>query len=129
MSQVSENQRRRRLVLLGALWAFVVVVLIAFRAVVLPFAAADAGRTPSQVAINWVRQRPYHMIPIIGARSQKQLTDNLGCLGFELTDEQINRLEKASPIDLGFPHSFLGSSHVRGLIFGETFKQILTRTA
>ena len=82
------------------------------------------GRTPSQVAINWTRQQPYRMIPIIGARSEKQLKDNLGCLDFELTVEQINRLNEASPIDLGFPHSFLGSDHVHGLIFGDTFAQI-----
>jgi len=87
--------------------------------------ARDTGRTPSQVAINWARQRPYHMIPIIGARSEKQLMDNLGCLEFELTGEQVSRLDEASPIDLGFPHSFLGSDHVKGLIFGETFKQIM----
>ena len=90
--------------------------------------AGEAGRTPSQVALNWARQRPYHMIPIIGARSEKQLLDNLGCLEFELTDEQIQRLDEASPVDLGFPHSFLGSRHVRGLIFGETFQQIMTQT-
>jgi aryl-alcohol dehydrogenase-like predicted oxidoreductase len=47
--------------------------------------ASEAGRTPSQVAVNWVRQKPYHMIPILGARSEKQLMDNLGCLDFELT--------------------------------------------
>jgi Predicted oxidoreductases (related to aryl-alcohol dehydrogenases) len=88
--------------------------------------AKEAGCTPSQVAINWVRQRPYHMISIIGARSEKQLRDNLGCLDFELTSEQINHLNSASPIDLGFPHSFLSSDHVRGLIFGETFSQIVT---
>ena len=90
--------------------------------------AREAGRTPSQVAINWARQRPYNMIPIIGARSEKQLLDNLGCLEFELTDQQIQRLDEASPIDLGFPHAFLGSNHVRGLIFGETFQQIMTQT-
>ena len=96
-------------------------------AAVLMEVAREAGRTPSQIAINWARQKTYHMIPIIGARSQKQLLDNLGCLEFELTNEQINRLDEASPIDLGFPHSFLGSNHVRGLIFGETFKQIMTQ--
>jgi aryl-alcohol dehydrogenase-like predicted oxidoreductase len=83
------------------------------------------GHTPSQIAINWVRQRPYQMIPILGARSEKQLQDNLGALEFELTQEQIDCLSEASPIDLGFPHSFLGSSHVRGLIFGKTFPQIV----
>lgn len=86
--------------------------------------AEEIGRTPSQVAINWVRQQPYRMIPILGARTEKQLKDNLGCLGFELTEEQIRSLSEASPIELGFPHSFLSSDHVRGLIFGKTFTQI-----
>jgi aryl-alcohol dehydrogenase-like predicted oxidoreductase len=89
--------------------------------------AEETGHTASQIAINWVRQRPYSVIPILGARTEKQLQDNLGCLDFELTKEQIQRLEGASPIDLGFPHSFLGSDHVRGLIFGKTFPQILTQ--
>lgn len=89
--------------------------------------ANETGHTPSQIAINWVRQRPYRMIPILGARSEKQLKDNLGCLDFALTDEQIECLDQASPIDLGFPHSFLGSNHVRGLIFGKTFPQIVAQ--
>jgi aryl-alcohol dehydrogenase-like predicted oxidoreductase len=87
--------------------------------------AEKTGRTASQAALNWVLQRPYRMIPILGARSQKQMKDNLGCLEFELTQDQINLLDEASPIDLGFPHSFLASDHVRGLIFGKTFGQII----
>ena|SRR5258706_1984745 len=46
-------------------------------------------------------------------------------LGFSL--EQVHRLEQASPIDLGFPHSFLGSEHVHGLIVGKTFEQIILK--
>jgi aryl-alcohol dehydrogenase-like predicted oxidoreductase len=87
--------------------------------------ATEIGRTPSQVAINWVRQRPHRMIPIIGARTEKQLKDNLGCLDFELTQEQIDCLSESGPIDLGFPHSFLGSDHVHELIFGDTYDQIV----
>jgi len=83
--------------------------------------AEEIGHTPSQVAINWVRQQAYLVIPILGARNKKQLLDNMGCLDFELIPEQLTRLSDASPIDLGFPHSFLGSDHVRGLIFGKTF--------
>ena len=94
-------------------------------AAVLMELAHETGHSPSQIAINWVRQRPYPMIPIVGARSEKQLKENLGCLDFELTKEQIDRLNEASPIDLGFPHSFLASDHVRGLIFGKTFSRIV----
>jgi aryl-alcohol dehydrogenase-like predicted oxidoreductase len=83
--------------------------------------AEEIGRSPAQVAINWIRQQPGTMVPIIGARRETQLKDNLGCLDFELTGEQLDRLSAASPIELGFPRSFLESDHVRGLIFGETF--------
>ncbi len=94
-------------------------------AAVLMDVAKGSGHTPSQVAINWARQKFHNMIPIIGARTERQLTDNLGCLDFGLTNEEIDRLNEAARIDLGFPHSFLGSDHVRSLIFGKTFDQIL----
>lgn len=86
--------------------------------------AGELGRSPSQVAINWVRQQAGNLIPILGARSEKQIKDNLGCLEFALSPEQLNRLNAASPMDFGFPHSFLASDHVRSLIFGDTFSLI-----
>jgi diketogulonate reductase-like aldo/keto reductase len=76
------------------------------------------------VAINWVRQQPGTIIPILGTRTETQLKDSLGCLDFELTPDQLSRLAEASPIDLGFPRSFLESGHVRELIFGETYDLI-----
>lgn len=89
--------------------------------------AKEIGRTPSQVAINWVRQQQSraNIIPIVGARSEAQIKDNLGCLEFELTPEQLKRLSDAGQFQVGFPLSFLTSKHVRGLIFGETFDQIV----
>ena len=88
--------------------------------------AREVGRTPAQVAINWVRQQRQKglILPILGARTEAQMKDNLACLEFELTPEQLARLEAASPIQLGFPHSFLASDHVRGLIHGNTFALI-----
>ncbi len=93
-------------------------------AAVLTALAKEIGRTPSQVALNWARQSPYRIIPILGARTEAQLKDNLGCLDSELTTDQLERLNEASPIDLGFPQAFLNSEHVRHLIFGETFPRI-----
>jgi aryl-alcohol dehydrogenase-like predicted oxidoreductase len=87
--------------------------------------AQEIGRTPSQIAINWARQQAHNvMIPILGARTLAQIKDNLGCLDFTLTPEQRQTLSAASPIELGFPRSFLESDHVRGLIFGDTFARI-----
>ena len=85
--------------------------------------ADEIGRTPSQVAINWVRQQQQrsNIIPLLGARTEAQIKDNLGCLEFELTPAQLETLSEASPLEVGFPYSFLTGDHVRGLIFGETF--------
>ena len=88
--------------------------------------AADLGRPPAQVAINWVRQQDPGcvVIPIVGARSAAQLADNLGCLDLRLSPAQLDRLSAASAFQPGFPRSFLESDHVRGLVFGTTFERI-----
>jgi aryl-alcohol dehydrogenase-like predicted oxidoreductase len=82
--------------------------------------AEETGCTPAQVALNWVRQQPGLLIPIIGARTEEQARDNLASLEYELSEKQLERLTAAAPICLGFPHSFLASEHVTQLIFGET---------
>jgi aryl-alcohol dehydrogenase-like predicted oxidoreductase len=89
--------------------------------------AQEIGRTPSQVAINWVRQqtaKALPIIPVLGARSEAQIKDNLASLDFELTPEQVKRLTDSSPIDLGFPHDFLASDGVHDIIFAGTYSQI-----
>jgi aryl-alcohol dehydrogenase-like predicted oxidoreductase len=70
--------------------------------------ARELGVTPTQVAINWVRQGPALIVPLVGARTVEQLNDNLGCLEFALSDEQKARLDSVSAIELGFPHDMLG---------------------
>lgn len=84
--------------------------------------ATDLGRSPAQVALNWVRQRQAKavIIPIVGARTEAQMRDNLACLEFTLTKEQMQRLDDVSAIKLGFPHDFLQSEEVTKLIFGNT---------
>jgi aryl-alcohol dehydrogenase-like predicted oxidoreductase len=69
--------------------------------------ADEIGRTPAQVALNWVRQGLGVIVPLVGAKTREQLDDNLGCLEFELESAQIERLNEVSHIKLGFPHDFL----------------------
>ena len=69
--------------------------------------AQEINKTPSQVALNWIRQQNKNrgvIIPIIGARTESQIKDNLGCLDFELNADQLKRLDEKSRIQLGFPH-------------------------
>ncbi|MFN8371485.1 MAG: aldo/keto reductase [Anaerolineae bacterium] len=89
----------------------------------------EIGRSPAQIAINWVRQQPGRVVPIIGARSEAQMKDNLGCLEFELTGEQLQQLNEATKIEMGFPQSFLASDHVHNLIFGETYSLVKNHRA
>ena len=86
--------------------------------------AEEIGKTPSQVALNWVRQQPGVIIPIIGAKTSKQLEDNLECLNFTLSEKHLAQLSEASKIDLGFPHEFLSSDTIKNLIYGGTKEKI-----
>lgn len=86
--------------------------------------AEEIGCSPSQVAMNWVRQQSGVMVPIIGARKVSQVEDNLNCLNYSLTSEQMARLDEVSQIELGFPHEFAQSDMVKDLVFGGTYDQI-----
>ena len=86
--------------------------------------AEEIGSTPAQVAINFARQQPGIVIPILGARTVAQVQDTLGCLDHPLSGEQIRQLSELSPISLGFPHDFLASENVHNLTTGSTWAQI-----
>jgi len=80
--------------------------------------ANEVGRSPSQVALRWLLQRPLPCIPIIGGRKRSQIEDNLRCVDFSLNEEHLKRLDEASRIELGFPHDFLRGQTVREFAFG-----------
>ena len=80
--------------------------------------ARDVGRSTAQVALAWLRQRPVPIIPIVGARRLEQFRDNLACLDLQLNTSQVERLDTASQIELGFPHDFYGRDLVKGLVYG-----------
>lgn len=80
--------------------------------------------SPAQVALNWLRQQKGVIIPIIGARKLSQIKDNLSCLDFELTQEQLQRLDEKSKIEPGFPHDFLASEPIQDIVYGGTLSLI-----
>jgi len=90
--------------------------------------AKEIKCSAAQVAINWIRQqklpRGSKIIPIIGARSIPQVKDNLGCLKFESSNEQLQRLNYVSKIELGFPHDFLAAEYIKDIIYGGTYSSI-----
>ncbi len=52
------------------------------------------GRTPSQVALAWLIAQG--AVPIPGAKNRAQAEQNAGCLGWQMTDEELARLDAAS---------------------------------
>jgi aryl-alcohol dehydrogenase-like predicted oxidoreductase len=86
--------------------------------------AASCGHTPSQVALSWLRQRPGLNIPILGARSDSQLRENLGCLEFELDTNQLDELDALTRTDPVFPYDMLTSERAKRLVNGELWAQV-----
>jgi aryl-alcohol dehydrogenase-like predicted oxidoreductase len=74
--------------------------------------AKETGKTVAQVALNWVLQRPTVASVIMGARTEEQLRQNLGAVGWDLTADQIAKLDAASDVTPIYPYW-----HQRG--FGE----------
>jgi diketogulonate reductase-like aldo/keto reductase len=65
------------------------------------------------------------VIPIIGARKQSQLQDNLASLDMGLSAEQLKSLDGASRIEPGFPQSICGREMVRAIRYGGTWDRLL----
>jgi aryl-alcohol dehydrogenase-like predicted oxidoreductase len=65
------------------------------------------GKTPPQIALNWLLQQPGVTAPIFGARTVEQLEDNLGSVGWALSADELAKLSAASDIPLPSPYSFI----------------------
>jgi aryl-alcohol dehydrogenase-like predicted oxidoreductase len=66
--------------------------------------AAETGKSIAQVAINWVLQRPTVSSIIVGARNEEQLKQNLGAVGWNLSTEQLKKLDAASEVPTIYPY-------------------------
>lgn len=70
--------------------------------------AKETGASAAQVSMAWLRERGERsaatIIPIVGPRTLEQLDDYLAALELTLTDEQYDRLDEVSAVELGVPH-------------------------
>ncbi|GBB85841.1 hypothetical protein RclHR1_01230004 [Rhizophagus clarus] len=70
----------------------------------------EINRSPVQVALNWIQQKPGITSPIVGSRTVTQLEENLKSLEFKLTPEQMKRLDdvsKPTGREIPFPHTVI----------------------
>jgi len=66
--------------------------------------AGETDKTIAQVSLNWLLQRPTVDSIIIGARNEVQLKQNLETVGWNLTIDQVKRLDKVSEIRPTYPY-------------------------
>ncbi len=72
--------------------------------------AAEVNASPSSVSLAWLLARPQVSSVIFGARDIAQLDDNLKAVDLELSPAQIEKLDKASSFELGYPYDFIRST-------------------
>jgi aryl-alcohol dehydrogenase-like predicted oxidoreductase len=60
-------------------------------------AAQERGVTPVALAIAWVMSKGTDIIPVIGARTRKQLAEIPAALRLKFTTDELNRIEAAVP--------------------------------
>jgi aryl-alcohol dehydrogenase-like predicted oxidoreductase len=66
--------------------------------------AKETGKSVPQIALNWLLQRPTVANVIVGARNEEQLQQNLAAVGWNLTAEQVAKLDAASATTLAYPY-------------------------
>jgi aryl-alcohol dehydrogenase-like predicted oxidoreductase len=71
----------------------------------LELVAAETGRSVPQIALNWLTRRPSVSSVMMGARNEEQLLQNLGAVGWSLSDAHMRLLDQTSDVVPAYPHS------------------------
>lgn len=69
--------------------------------------AQQVEKSPAQVSLRWLLQRPGVTAPIIGARTLNHLTDNMGAIGWQIPNDLMKRLNDVSELSLVYPYDFI----------------------
>ena len=89
--------------------------------------AAELGVSESHVALQWMMDRDFSCIPIVGATKIDQLNDNLKAIDTKLTPEHFKKLNEVSAIELGFPGDFFNEDAVKMNSFGGFYDRVEKR--
>jgi aryl-alcohol dehydrogenase-like predicted oxidoreductase len=84
--------------------------------------ADELGASPAQVALAWTRSRSRAVHPILGARREDQLADNLAGIELDLPVDLARRLEERTGFRPGFPTEFI--DEVSPWVFGDAGKAV-----
>ncbi|KAI1483051.1 NADP-dependent oxidoreductase domain-containing protein [Daldinia eschscholtzii] len=70
----------------------------------------ESPATITDVALSYVMQKAAFVFPIIGGRKLEHIENNIRGLRVALTDEEIRKIDTASPFNSGFPYTVLSGS-------------------
>jgi aryl-alcohol dehydrogenase-like predicted oxidoreductase len=65
--------------------------------------------TPAAVALAWLLAKPEVSTVIVGARTVRQLQDNLKAISVKLTADDVKQLDVVSEPVWGYPYNFIGT--------------------
>ncbi len=91
--------------------------------------AKEIGRSPAQVALNWVTKRPGVSSTIIGATKLQQLEDNLAALDFTIPEELSKRLDEISAPEISYPYNFFRGEFTKMVTGGTSVRRTGEREA
>lgn len=66
--------------------------------------ATETGKTIAQISLNWLLQRPTVSSIIIGARNEEQLKQNLEAVNWNLSIDQLKKLDRVSDTSPIYPY-------------------------
>ncbi|KAL8730902.1 MAG: hypothetical protein Q9181_004504 [Wetmoreana brouardii] len=69
--------------------------------------AKEKGTGITGIALRYVMHKSPYVFPIVGGRKVDHLKGNIEALAIELSDEEIDEIDRAVPFDVGFPLSML----------------------
>ena len=75
--------------------------------------AKEKATTASAVSLAWLLAKPAVTSVIFGARSLEQLDDNLKAADVKLDAGDVQKLDEASKVDLGYPYDFIANIQKR----------------
>lgn len=67
--------------------------------------AKKRNASVAQAALRWLLEKPFVTSVLIGARAKEQILDNLGCVSWKMSEDDLARLDEVSAISPGYPYN------------------------
>lgn len=84
--------------------------------------ARQIGKTPAQIALNWVVTQPGVTSTLIGATAVPQLRENLEAISFSIPPDVRPRLDRVGALEPVYPYIYFGHEEIATINGGRSVK-------